>query len=135
VTQTDWKSGIFKPVFVTWGKKREIYIRAPDMEKHVSHMAIWKVLHEQLLQPYHLQRVQRLMPADFIARNNFAGVVFNEVFSIYFLHQCSLQRRKIWLETPSSIFTINKWTEENPFETPAFKCGEALLVTVCCVGL
>jgi hypothetical protein len=61
-------------------------IRTPDMEKcvlnhvvrdagvntrqegeelNVLHMTIWRVLHEQVLYSYHLQRVQSLMPADF----------------------------------------------------------------------
>jgi hypothetical protein len=30
-------------------------------ELNVLHIAIWKVLHEQLLHPYHLQGVQGLM--------------------------------------------------------------------------
>jgi hypothetical protein len=36
-------------------------------ELNVSHMTIWRVLHEQLLYPYHLQKVQGLMLADFPA--------------------------------------------------------------------
>jgi hypothetical protein len=76
-------------------------------ELSVPHMAIWRVLHEHLLYPYHLKRVQSLMPADFPAQENFFGVVFNEVFSISFLHRCSLQMWKISVGTVSSIFKIN----------------------------
>lgn len=61
-------------------------------ELSVSHMTIWREVHEQLLYHYHL-RGQGLMPADFPAGENCAGVVFNKVFSISFLHQCSLQTR------------------------------------------
>jgi hypothetical protein len=38
---------------------------------NVSHMTIWRVLHEQLLYPYNLQRVQGTLPADFPARGKF----------------------------------------------------------------
>lgn len=37
----------------------------------ISHMTVWRVLHEQLLYPYHMQRVQALGPADFPLRLRF----------------------------------------------------------------
>jgi hypothetical protein len=40
-------------------------------ELNVSHMIIWRALHEQLLNHFHLQRVQPLMFADFSARRKF----------------------------------------------------------------
>lgn len=36
-----------------------------------AHMTIWRVLHEQVLYPYNLQRVQCLLSADFPARDAF----------------------------------------------------------------
>lgn len=36
----------------------------------VGHMAVWRVLHEQLLYPYHSKRVQGLTPADNPTREN-----------------------------------------------------------------
>jgi hypothetical protein len=35
-------------------------------ELNVLHMTIWRILHKQLLYPYHLQ-VQGLMPADHLS--------------------------------------------------------------------
>jgi hypothetical protein len=79
----------FKPVSLDWGRGRERAFRALDMEErvldhadrdvgvstrqveevlNVTHMTIWRVLHEHLLSPFHLERVQGLMPADFPAR-------------------------------------------------------------------
>jgi uncharacterized circularly permuted ATP-grasp superfamily protein len=43
-------------------------------ELKVSHKVIWRALHEQLLDPYHL-RVQVLMPTYFRARENFVCFV------------------------------------------------------------
>jgi hypothetical protein len=36
-----------------------------------SHVTVWRVLREQLLYPYHLQRVQALTPSDYPTRSLF----------------------------------------------------------------
>jgi hypothetical protein len=51
-------------------KDAGVSTRRVEEELSVSHPTIWPVLHEQLLSPYHLHRVQSLMPADFPAREN-----------------------------------------------------------------
>jgi hypothetical protein len=84
------ETGTFQPVTANWG--RPLSVQTPDLEEnilhhteqdaasstrriasveHVSHMTVWRVLHRQLLYPYHLQRVQGLGPADFPAREAF----------------------------------------------------------------
>jgi Transposase. len=35
---------------------------------NISHQSVWRVLHTNLLYPYHIQRVQPLLPRDFPAR-------------------------------------------------------------------
>ncbi|XP_026827882.1 uncharacterized protein LOC113562485 [Ooceraea biroi] len=38
---------------------------------HVSHKLVWTILREQQLYPYHIQRVQALLPRDFPQRLTF----------------------------------------------------------------
>jgi hypothetical protein len=75
---------------------------------HVSHMTIWKVLHEPLLYPYQL-RVQVLMPVDLRARENSDNVSFCEVLIISLFHQRSLQMR----DGNMNIHNKHQWAEEN----------------------
>ena len=90
--------GTFKSATRDWGRPRRK--RTPQLEEeilhavddnpsvsvrqlastsNVDHMTVWKVLHENLLYPYHLQLVQALSAADFPA-----GVHFCE----WFIQQC-----------------------------------------------
>jgi hypothetical protein len=82
------ETGTLAPVTVALGRPR--VARTPDLEEHivervagdpggtrqlaavfpVGHMAVWRVLHEQLLYAYHSQRVQGLTPADYPPREN-----------------------------------------------------------------
>lgn len=76
------------------GRGRQREIRTPELEENVlqrvyeepdvstrllartlqvSHSTVWKILKEQQLYPYHLQRVQALSPADFPARITFCN--------------------------------------------------------------
>jgi hypothetical protein len=90
--------------------------RRIEAVEHVSHMTVWRVLHRQLLYPYHLQRVQGLGPADFPAR---------EAFCQWFVHQYALNPFFVSsvLFTDEAAFTRNGiinfhnnhvWAEENP---------------------
>ena len=36
--------------------------------QNVCPSTVWKILHEDLLHPYHIQRVQALLPADYPSR-------------------------------------------------------------------
>jgi hypothetical protein len=112
------ETGTFKPVSVGWGRQRAV--RTSDMEErvldhvdrdagvstrqvgeelNVSHMAIWRVLHEQLLYPYHECRVSCLL--IFQRERTFVGALFNKVLSISLFNQCSLQMRHVSVETAS----------------------------------
>jgi hypothetical protein len=79
-------------------------------------MTVWRVLHQQLLYPYRLQRVHGLCPADFPAR---------EAFCQWFVHQCALNPLFVSsvLFTDEAAFTRNGiinfhnnhvWAKENP---------------------
>ncbi|PSN39398.1 hypothetical protein C0J52_16579 [Blattella germanica] len=46
--------------------------RIATQERVLSHLSVWRILHRQLLYPYHLQRVQALNNADFPPRENFS---------------------------------------------------------------
>ncbi|RZC33201.1 hypothetical protein BDFB_014725, partial [Asbolus verrucosus] len=48
-----------------------ICIRRLSGRFDVSLWTIWRTLHEQLLYPYHVQRVQALRPTDFVPRRAF----------------------------------------------------------------
>jgi hypothetical protein len=80
--------GTFKSFSMDWGRERAfrtsvmeervldradrdvgVSTRQVEEELNVAHMTIWRVLHEHLLSPFHLQRVQSI-PADFPAREN-----------------------------------------------------------------
>jgi transposase len=73
------ETGTFQPVTANWG--RPLSVQTPNLEENilhlieqdpagstrriaaverVSHMTVWRVVHRQLLYPYHLQRVQGL---------------------------------------------------------------------------
>ena len=53
----------------------------------VGHVAVWRVLHEQLLYPYHSKRVQGLTPSD-----NPTGRIANPLS----VSSVSSQIRQIW---------------------------------------
>lgn len=53
--------------------------RIANMER-VSPASVWRTVHEQLLYPYHIQRVQALNPTDYEQRL---------IFCRWFLHRCN----------------------------------------------
>lgn len=59
-------------------------------ELGISHPVVWRILHENLLYPYHIQRVQALLPRDFEPRERFCRWVLEKMaeyprFSSYIL--------------------------------------------------
>lgn len=56
--------------------------RAMARSHGVSHMTVWRVLHEEHLHPYHLHGVQALQEADYPRRVTFAR---------WYLQQCTVQ--------------------------------------------
>lgn len=81
----------------------------------VAQSTVWRVLHEQLLYPYHIQRVQALSVADYPARLNFC---------YWFLQQSADQAFAVTvLYTDEATFTKDgvtnlhnnhNWADENP---------------------
>jgi hypothetical protein len=89
--------------------------RQVEEELNVSHVTIWRVLHEEMLYRFHLHRVQGFMPVDFPARDNFcwcfaqrsAENVF--VSSVLFTNEAHFGRNCI-----INIHNQHQWAEENP---------------------
>jgi hypothetical protein len=86
---------------------------------HAPHATVWRVLNEQLLHPFHLQKVHALGPADYPARIQFAQ---------YFLQQCDADPDYplTVLFTDEAMFTrevlvnshnMHQWAEDNPHAT------------------
>lgn len=93
--------------------------RIAHQEGIQSHTTIWKILRNQLLYPYHLQRVQALVPADFHSRTGFCQWLMNErvcdpmfVSKILFTDEASFSRDGI-----NNFHNNHIWAEENPHAT------------------
>lgn len=126
--------GSFIPDTADCGVQRNI--RTPDFEEEVlnriaensgnstrrlceelgaSHMTVWRILHEQQLYPYHIQRVQALTEADFRPRM---------LFCQWFRQQCNNPNFHSYvLFTDEATFARDsimnfhndhQWAEENP---------------------
>lgn len=117
------------------GKQREI--RTPELEENVlqrvgeepnvstrqlgktlrvGHATVWRILKEQLLHPYHLQRVQALGPADFPARLAFCNWFLQKhirspafVSSVIFTDEATFSRDGI-----VNLHNQHVWSDENP---------------------
>ncbi|EZA47044.1 hypothetical protein X777_16701 [Ooceraea biroi] len=68
---------------------------------HVSHKLVWTILREQQLYPYHIQRVQALLPRDFPQRLIFCQVLFT--------HEANFSRNAI-----VNFHNNHLWCDENP---------------------
>nr|CAI5834456.1 unnamed protein product [Callosobruchus analis] len=66
--------------------------------KNVSHVRVWEIVNEQLLHPYHRQKVQELGPDDYAPRVE---------FSEWFLQQCTQEPQcpKFVLFSDEAVFT------------------------------
>lgn len=83
---------------------------------NVSHVTVWKVLKEQQLHPYHLQRVQALLPRDFPQRIVFSQWLLNVLAlnpqfltSILFTDEANFSREAI-----RNFHNNHVWAEDNP---------------------
>lgn len=90
--------------------------RAIANEMNAAHQTVWRVLHEQLLHPYHLQKVQALGPLDYQPRVDFC---------LWFLQRIAIQPDfgSIILFTDEACFTRDGyfnsrnshiWDDDNP---------------------
>lgn len=93
-----------------------ISTRRLGLQSNLSHMTVWRLLREQQLYPYHLQRVQALSPADYPARL---------MFCQWFLQQCAMNPNfgALVLFTDEATFTRDGiqnlhnqhvWADMNP---------------------
>lgn len=84
---------------------------------NVSHFLVWKILIENLLYPYHIQRVQALLPRDFPLRINFCewflqNLLENPLFDrhILFTDEANFSRNSI-----RNFHNNHLWADENPY--------------------
>lgn len=96
-----------------------ISTRRLGLQTNLSHMSVWRLLREQQLYPYHLQRVQALSPADYPARL---------MYCQWFLQQCGVNPNfgAVVLFTDEATFTRDGiqnfhnqhvWADTNPNAT------------------
>lgn len=83
---------------------------------NISHKLVWKILRDQQLYPYHIQRVQALLPRDFPQRVAYCNwvseqrAVFPEFLSqILFTDEAKFSRNAI-----TNYHNNHTWCEENP---------------------
>ncbi|KAL3290561.1 hypothetical protein HHI36_023953 [Cryptolaemus montrouzieri] len=82
---------------------------------NISHVLVWRILHDFLLYPFHIQLVQTLLPRDFPSRLNFCRWFLDEIRNyahfdseIMFRDEANLSRTAI-----TKFHNNNYWTEEN----------------------
>lgn len=82
----------------------------------VSHDTVWKILRENLLYPYHIQRVQALNDADYPARVNFCQWLLQQTAQdphfpckILMTDECCFTRNGI-----INFHNTHVWADENP---------------------
>lgn len=94
----------------------ETSTRKVALTLNISHVLVWKILIDNLLYPYHIQRVQALLPRDFPLRINFCRwflqcLIQNPLFQnqILFTDEASFSRNAI-----RNFHNNHLWSEENP---------------------
>ena len=97
------------------GRSPRISTRRLGAEYHVSHMTAWRILHEQLLYPYHPQRVQGITPADCAPRRAYCNWLLERaedptfISKILFTDEATFGRT-----TLTNIHNEHIWADENP---------------------
>jgi hypothetical protein len=96
--------------------------RAVSSEFHTSKNSVWRVLNEEGLYPYHLQKVHGLVPRDYPRRVDCSRwfmhkLVDNPDFlkSVLFTDEASFNQDGIFNTRNSHV-----WASENPHETKVF---------------
>lgn len=94
----------------------EISSRKIASNLNISHILVWRILHDFLLYPYHIQRVQALLPRDLPFRINFCQwfiqkIVENPLFDreVLFTDEANFSRNAI-----RNFHNNHFWAEENP---------------------
>lgn len=83
---------------------------------NISYQVVWRILRDSLLYPYHIQRVQALLPRDFPLRINFCQWYLNRLAvdpnfdcKILFTDEANFSRNSI-----INFHNNHIWAEENP---------------------
>lgn len=85
---------------------------------NISHQVVWRILRASLLYPYHIQRVQALLPRDFPLRIDFCQWYLNMLAvdrnfdcKILFTDEANFSRTSI-----KNFHNNHTWADENPHE-------------------
>lgn len=83
------------------------------VQENISRSSVWRIMHEQQLYPYHIQRVQSLTPDDFQPRRVFCQWMIqrNVDFTrkILFTDEASFTREGLF-----NPHNFHQWDDENP---------------------
>ena len=96
----------------------------------VSHMQVWRTLHEEDLYPYHDQSVQHLEAGDHAQRFDLCHWItaHPELLGvILFTDEASFTRDDI-----NNSRNVHTWSHENPHETRVTNFERRFSVNVCC---
>lgn len=98
----------------------------------VSRHTVWRTLHENLLYPYHLQRVQCLRPEDYPRRVEFCEWLLQRhrqdqefISKILFTDEATFTRRGI-----ANYHNYHIWADENPHQTRNARFQEEFSINV-----
>lgn len=94
----------------------DISTRALGQELGIGHATVWRVLHEDFLYPYHVQRVQGLNDQDYAHRIAFSQLILERIAQdpdftsfIFFTDEAHFSRDGI-----TNFHNIHEWAHENP---------------------
>ncbi|GBM88140.1 hypothetical protein AVEN_125287-1 [Araneus ventricosus] len=67
-----WTPQVVEDILQGVGDRPDISTREVSRAVNVPHSIVWRVLQDEGLHPYHVQKVQALIPADYAPRVEFA---------------------------------------------------------------
>lgn len=99
---------------------------------NVCHTTVWRILHEYSLYPYHIQRIQGLLPQDFPRRLEFSRWILrkctthpNFLSRILFTDEAQFTRDGV-----VNFHNVHVWAEENPHEIRQSRHQEQFSINV-----
>jgi len=96
----------------------------------VSHMQVWRTVHEEDLHSYHDHRLQHLEPGDLAQHMDLCHWITahpQTLSAILFTDEVSFTRDGI-----NNSRNVNTWSHDNPHETSLIKFQRRFSVNVCC---
>ena len=102
-------------ILINVGDNPRISTRSLAAQHGISHNTVWRLLREQQLHPYHLQRVQGLTPGDYAPRVTFCRWLLQQadnptfLTKILFTDEATFARNGI-----TNYHNDHLWAEENP---------------------